>query len=78
MMNRTRSVIRAQFLPAEILKIRRPIKANVKNRTKFVNAADAWVMRYEYSITVLTRPTAKDAQRRFTAVPTGCGLCAGD
>ena len=66
--------MRAQFLPAEILKIKKPLKANVKTKMKFVNAAGATVLRFEKSISILTKPTAKDAQRRFTAVTMGRGL----
>ena len=78
MMNITRNVMRAQFLPAEILKIRKAIKANIKIKMKFVNAAGATPLRLEKSISILTRPTAKDAQSRFTAVTMGCGFCASD
>ncbi len=66
--------MRAQFLPAEILKIKNPIKAKVMISTKFVNAAGATAPRCEKSISILTNPTAKDAQRRFTAVVTDCGF----
>jgi len=73
-MNIARNVMRAQFLPAEILNIRKPIETNVMIKTKFVNGAGAIALRFEKSISILTTPTAKDAQSRFIAVTTDCGF----